>query len=82
VDAVVRGRRAAEAFTAEGLGDRMHGWQHGARLIREEFTAASSERETELRERYGLQPPGRLQLTGTQQSSRAPREARPTDGHR
>ena len=64
VYAVVRGRRAAEAFTPEGLSDRMHGWQHGARLIREEFTAASVERETELRERYGLTPNGRLELTG------------------
>lgn len=65
VYAVVRGRRAAEAFTAEGLADRMQGWQHGARLIREEFTAASSEREIELRERYGLPSHGRLELTGS-----------------
>jgi hypothetical protein len=64
VYAVVRGRRAAEAFTAEGLADRMHGWQHGARLIREEFTAASNEREIELRERYGLLPNGARELTG------------------
>jgi hypothetical protein len=63
VYAVVRGRRAAEVFTADGLADRMHGWQHGARLIREEFTAASAEREIELRERYGLEPNGRLELT-------------------
>ena len=63
VYAVVRGRRAAEAFTAEGLTDRLQGWQHGARLIRDEFTAASNERETELRERYGLEPIGRLALT-------------------
>ena len=66
VYAVVRGRRAAEAFTPEGLADRMQGWQHGAKLIREEFTAASTEREIELRERYGLAPNGRLALTGPQ----------------
>lgn len=71
VYAVLRGRRAAEAFTAEGLADRMQGWQHGARLIRDEFTTASNERETELRERYGLLPNGRLELTGPQESSRA-----------
>ena len=70
VYAVVRGRRAAEAFTAEGLADRMHGWQHGARLIREEFTAASNEREIELRERYGLEPNGRLELTASDEEMR------------
>ena len=82
VYAVVRGRRAAEAFTADGLADRMQGWQVGARLIRDEFTAASSEREIELRERYGLAPNGRLELTGPQESTRALRKALPTDGHR
>ena len=78
VYAVVRGRRAAEAFTPEGLSDRMQGWQRGARLLREEFTAASTAREIELRERYGLEPNGRLELTAAPPS----REASNTDGHR
>jgi hypothetical protein len=77
VYAMVRGRRAAEAFTPEGLADRLQGWQVGARLIRDEFTAASNEREIELRERYGLLPNGRLELTGPQRSSRATEKGTP-----
>ena len=61
--AMVRGRRAAEAFTADGLRDRLSGLDVGLRLFREEVSAGRAERETELRERLGLLPHGRPELT-------------------
>jgi hypothetical protein len=61
---MVRGRRAAEALTVEGLRDRWSGLALGARLVREEVARGSAEKETELRERYGLVPHGPLELTG------------------
>lgn len=82
VYAVIRGRRAAEVFTPEGLSDRLHGWQVGARLVREEFTAASAEREIELRERFGLPANGRLELTGSTSDNTPQGKASSTDGHR
>lgn len=50
--AMVRGRRAAEAFTADGLRDRLQALGAGARIFREEVAVGRAERETELRERY------------------------------
>jgi hypothetical protein len=64
VYAMVRGRRAAEALTADGLRDRLHGLEAGARLFRDEVAQGYAEKETELRERYGLVPHGRPQLEG------------------
>ncbi|MGA8247857.1 MAG: DUF6167 family protein [Nocardioides sp.] len=58
VYAMVRGRRLAEAFTAEGLGDRWHALTLGARLFRDEVAQGRVEAETELRERFGLVPHG------------------------
>ena len=60
---VVRARRAAEILTVDGLRDRAKGWSLGLRLLREEVAQGSAERETELRERYGLLPHGRPELT-------------------
>jgi hypothetical protein len=60
--AVVRGRRAAEAFTADGLRDRVSGLGVGARMFRDEVAAGRVEKETELRERLGLLPHGRPEL--------------------
>ncbi len=54
--AMVRGRRAAEALTAEGLHDRMEALFLGARLFRDEVAQGTAERETELRERFGVLP--------------------------
>jgi hypothetical protein len=54
--AMIRGRRAAEAFTAEGLHDRMEALFLGARLFRDEVAQGAAERETELRERFGVLP--------------------------
>lgn len=60
--AVVRGRRAAEIFTADGLKDRLHGLEVGARMFRDEVAQGKAERETELRERLGLVPHGTPEL--------------------
>ncbi|MGH3413483.1 MAG: DUF6167 family protein [Marmoricola sp.] len=49
----IRARRAAEAFTPEGLQDRLAGLGVGARLFGEEVRAGMTEKETELRERIG-----------------------------
>ncbi len=48
---MVKARRAAEAFTPEGLRDRMAGLNLGAHLFAEEVRAGMAEKETELRER-------------------------------
>jgi hypothetical protein len=62
VYAMVRGRRAAEALTSDGLRDRWHGVALGARMFRDEVAQGSAEKETELRERYGLVPHGTPEL--------------------
>jgi Family of unknown function (DUF6167) len=56
VYAAARARRAAEALTADGLRDRLRGWQVGARLFAEEVQQGRTERETQLREQLGLRP--------------------------
>jgi hypothetical protein len=61
--AVVRGRRAAEVLTADGLNDRLKGLTLGMRLFREEVAQGKVEKETELRERFALAPHGRPELT-------------------
>jgi hypothetical protein len=60
--AMVRGRRAAEAFTADGLRDRLNGLAVGARMFGDEVAAGRVEKETELRERLGLVPHGTPEL--------------------
>ena len=74
VYAMVRGRRAAEALTVDGLRDRWSGLALGARLVREEVARGSAEKETELRERYGLVPHGTPELTGGRHRAVAPTE--------
>ncbi|HYH35134.1 MAG TPA: DUF6167 family protein [Nocardioides sp.] len=59
---VLRGRRAAEAFTAEGLHDRVSALFLGARLFRDEVAQGAAERESQLRERFGVVPHGSPQL--------------------
>jgi len=56
VYAAARARRVAESLTADGLRDRVRGWQVGARLFAEEVEQGRTERETELREHLGLRP--------------------------
>ncbi len=59
---MIRGRRAAEVLTADGLRDRIEALTVGARLFRDEVAQGSAERETELRERFGVLPHGRPEL--------------------
>jgi len=59
---MVRARRAAEAFTPDGLRDRLAGLGLGAQLFAEEVRAGMTERETELRERLGLALDGPREL--------------------
>ena len=56
--AVIRGRRAAEALTVDGLTDRLKGAQVGWQLFREEVATGKVEKESELRERFTLLPHG------------------------
>jgi Family of unknown function (DUF6167) len=63
--AMVRGRRLAEAFTADGLGDRLHALTVGARIFRDEVAQGQAEAETGLRERFGLVPHGVPELVGS-----------------
>jgi hypothetical protein len=62
VYAMNRVRRARDAVTVDGLRDRANGLTLGARLFREEFEQGRVEKETELRERFGLMPHGRPEL--------------------
>jgi hypothetical protein len=59
---MVRGRRLAESFTADGLRDRAAALGLGARMFRDEVAAARAEKETELRDRLGLAPHGTPEL--------------------
>lgn len=64
VYAMVRARRAAELLTVDGLRDRWNGVALGARMLRDEVAQGQVEKETELRERFGLVPHGRPELEG------------------
>jgi hypothetical protein len=63
VYAMVRGRRAAEALTADGLRDRVGAVALGARMFRDEVAQGKADAETDLRERLGLVPHGTPELT-------------------
>ena len=58
VYAMVRGRRAAEALTADGMRDRINGLAVGVRMFGQEVAAGRVEKETELRHQLGLVPHG------------------------
>ncbi len=47
---MVRGRRAAEALSADGLRDRVNAAVLGARMMGAEVAAGKAERESELRQ--------------------------------
>lgn len=51
---VVRARRAAEAFTPDGMRDRWGAASLGARIVREEFRQGHNDAESDLRARYAL----------------------------
>jgi hypothetical protein len=82
--AVNRARRVREAFTPDGLRDRVNGLALGARLFREEVEQGRLEKETELRERFGLGPHGTPALEGGRHRAVAAAPGaltvRPTDG--
>lgn len=63
---MVKVRRVAEVFTADGLRDRANAAGLGARMFRAEFQHGRAEAETELRERFEVVATHRRELaTGT-----------------
>ena len=52
--AIVKARRTAEAFTPDGVRDRLGALSLGAHLLGDEVRNEMTVRETELRERLGL----------------------------
>ncbi len=52
VYAMVKARRVAEAFTADGMKDRINAVSVGARLFREEMAQGTAEAEADLRDKY------------------------------
>ncbi|HEX6517950.1 MAG TPA: DUF6167 family protein [Nocardioidaceae bacterium] len=67
---MTKARRAAEAFTPEGLRDRLAALSLGAHLLGTDLRAEMTARESELRRRLGV-PDGDRELPGP--------EARETD---
>lgn len=67
---MVKARRAAEAFTPDGLRDRMSGLAVGAQLFADEVRTGMHEREAELREQFAMLDPDRA-LDGPLQLSAA-----------
>jgi len=51
---MTKARRAAEAFTPEGLKDRLAGLSLGAQLFHDELRTEMATRENDLRRRLGL----------------------------
>jgi hypothetical protein len=60
---VIRGRRAAEALTIDGMQDRLNGVAVGLRMFRDEVAEGRTEKETELRERFSLASHAHQELT-------------------
>jgi hypothetical protein len=77
VYAVIKARRTAEAFTPEGLADRLAGLSVGARIFGEEVRAGRDQKETDLRERLGLT----LHGASRQQITTGPDAPGPTNHH-
>ena len=61
---MVRGRRAAEALTADGLQDRLGALSVGMRMFRDEVAQGRADKESQLRDRRGLVPLGTPELEG------------------
>jgi hypothetical protein len=53
---MIRGRRAAEALTIDGMQDRLNGLAVGVRMFRDEVAQGKAEAETTLRERFAAVP--------------------------
>ena len=69
---MVRGRRTAEVFTVDGLKDRIGALEVGARIFRDEVAQGQADKESQLRERLGLVPPGTPELTEGRHRAVAP----------
>ena len=69
---MVRGRRAAEALTVDGLKDRAGALGVGARMFRDEVAQGRADKESELRARLGLVPHGTPELEGGRHKAVAP----------
>ncbi len=52
VYATVKVKRVAEAFTPDGIRDRVKAVGLGARMLSQEFAYGAAQTETELREKY------------------------------
>ena len=74
VYAMVKARRAVEAFTPEGLRDRMSGLSLGAHLFAEEVRSGMVKKETELHERLEWALDGRKQLEMARSSTTDPED--------
>ncbi|MEU0314671.1 DUF6167 family protein [Nocardioides sp. NPDC006273] len=72
VYAMVKGRRAAEAFTADGLRDRAQALGVGARMFRDELATGKAEKEIELREW--------IETTGARSGGELARPPAPSEG--
>jgi hypothetical protein len=59
---VVRARRVVEAFTVDGMRDRVGAVVLGARMFSEEVAQGAVEAETDLRERYEIAANGHRQV--------------------
>jgi hypothetical protein len=60
---MVKARRVAEAFTADGLRDRASAASVGARMFREEFHHGRTDAEAGLRESYQVAAARHRELT-------------------
>lgn len=60
---VVKARRVAEAFTADGMRDRANAATVGARMFREEFQHGRSHAEADLREQHEIAAARHRELT-------------------
>jgi hypothetical protein len=77
---MVKVRRAAEVFTADGVRDRANAASVGARMFREEFHQGRADAEAELRERIEVAAARQRELTsGTRPAIEGPDTERGDD---
>ena len=72
VYAVTRAKRVAEAFTPDGLADRLAGLSVGLHLFGEEVRTGMAEKENDVRERLGLTFHGTPELSEREAAPAAP----------
>jgi hypothetical protein len=69
---MIRGRRAAEVLTVDGMQDRLNGLAVGVRMFRDEVAQGKAEAELDLREKFAtglnfLGPHGMKELPRAQE---------------